>query len=216
MLLPCSIHGLESHSWCLRHCLVDSDVVAEETRASIVEHSRLWLRGLADHELARVSMQIEAELMDDPTWGEQNLVFTWERFHQHLAQPTVFATNYSIACFARWQGLRVEIYQETPEASIRRVHEEVPAVVRPGGPVQLLRDGLHYDLLVEQSAQLHKPKRRMTGKQNSLPKKDVRWHVSSGSPTRGVSEQARHASITDPRSYKSRTAPKHTYIKTNR
>ena len=148
-------------------CLVDSDVVVEETRASIVEHSRLWLRGLADHELARVSMQIEAELMHDPTWGEQNLVFTWERFHQHLAQPTVFATNYSIACFARWQGLRVEIYQETPEAGIRRVHEEGPAVVRPGGPVQLLRDGLHYDLLVEQSAQLHQPKRRMTGKQNS-------------------------------------------------
>ena len=155
--------GLSHLAGVLPHALVDSDVVAAETRASIVDHSRLWLRGLPAAELARVGMQLQAELLDDPVWQAMQGMFTWERFHEYLAQPQVFATNYAVACFARWQGLRVEIYQETPEDGIRRIHEEVPAVMRPERPIVLLREGLHYDLLVEQGPQ---PKRRKVGKQS--------------------------------------------------
>ena len=148
-------------------------------RQKIVTCNRFWIQGLCDDERQRVVMQVRAEMQDDPHWIHRGK-WNWEKYHSYAALPSVFATYFSIAGFVRLEGYGVQVLQRRPaDGTLYEAYSELPA----GGyePIQVVREGVHYDLFVADPVLASSPSRRLSGKRslcglagNCSPKKAPR------------------------------------------
>ena len=143
--------------------LQDDDQKAQALRSQLLLHLQLWLRTLSRDEKASLQEQISAELEDDPLWCEEHgHQWEWDDYFAFASRPGTYGTFANLACFVRYEGITVEIYQLDDDDNLRCVWTEAGVGnggAWRGGPIRLLREGNHYELLVPNPQRL-----RITGK----------------------------------------------------
>ncbi|CAJ1396613.1 unnamed protein product [Effrenium voratum] len=143
------------------HRLEDNDQQVLQLRRSLIAYSERHVRGLPRQELLTLSELAAHELRDDPSWKTS---FSWDAFHQYMSEPKRYGTYYWLGTFTRMHSVGVRVYRLQSDALALSWQEQPPGGVGADTRhVSLLRNGLHYDLLVLNMA----PAKRMRGKQSA-------------------------------------------------
>ena len=91
-------------------------------------------------QLSEAEELLKYELLDDPFWTLRDVEFSWDAYHDYLAEPNTMAGHYAVSLFPKIDGRNLRVFQK-PKQELEMVWSE--ASQNPSKTINMLRTCAH-------------------------------------------------------------------------